>query len=204
MRAAPRSRGADADPAFAAEALALPGEAFLADQMTIVDVDAIHAARDAARGAIGRALHERLARDLRRGWPIPDRIGSTAPRSGGGRCATPASPIWWPPATPRACALAKAQFDAGRNMTDVLAALSMLADVDCPERRGSARRVPRALARRRAGARQVVRDPGDVAAARHRRGGAGACRACRFRPAQSEPGARAGRQLLRRQPGAVP
>ena len=30
--------------------------------------------------------------------------------------------------------LAKAQFDAGRNMTDVLAALSVLADVDCPER----------------------------------------------------------------------
>ena len=37
---------ADADPAFAAEALALPGEAFLADQMAVADVDAIHAVRD--------------------------------------------------------------------------------------------------------------------------------------------------------------
>jgi aminopeptidase N len=30
--------------------------------------------------------------------------------------------------------LAKAQFDAGRNMTDVLAALAVLSAVDCPER----------------------------------------------------------------------
>jgi aminopeptidase N len=30
--------------------------------------------------------------------------------------------------------LAKAQFDAGANMTDILAALSVLTDIDCPER----------------------------------------------------------------------
>src|ERR1700722_9199935 len=30
--------------------------------------------------------------------------------------------------------LAKAQFDAGQNMTDVLAALGILSGVDCPER----------------------------------------------------------------------
>ena len=51
---------ADKDPAFTAEALSLPGEAFLADQMPIADVDAIHAVRDAARGAIGAALYDRL------------------------------------------------------------------------------------------------------------------------------------------------
>ena len=48
------------EPAFAAEALALPGEATLADKMDVVDVDAIHAARDLARSAIGRALADRL------------------------------------------------------------------------------------------------------------------------------------------------
>ena len=42
-------RDADADPAFAAEALALPSESFLADQMAVVDVDAIHAVRHALR-----------------------------------------------------------------------------------------------------------------------------------------------------------
>ena len=55
---------ADADPAFAAEALALPGEAFLADQMAIVDVDGIHAVRKHARAEIGRALRRAAARHL--------------------------------------------------------------------------------------------------------------------------------------------
>ena len=50
----------DQEPAFAAEALALPGEATLADKMDVVDVDAIHAARDMARTAIGQALGDRL------------------------------------------------------------------------------------------------------------------------------------------------
>ncbi len=40
--------------------MVLPGEATLADKMTVVDVDAIHAARDATRAAIGRALFDRL------------------------------------------------------------------------------------------------------------------------------------------------
>src|SRR5215469_7836799 len=47
---------ADRDPAFAAEALILPSESFLADQLAIVDVDAIHAARESARAALGDAL----------------------------------------------------------------------------------------------------------------------------------------------------
>ena len=47
--------GAEADSAFAAEALMLPGEAFIGDQMAAVDVDAIHAARRFLRAALGRA-----------------------------------------------------------------------------------------------------------------------------------------------------
>ena len=45
--AAKRRTLADAgrDPAFAAEALTLPSESFLADQMAVVDVDAVHTAR---------------------------------------------------------------------------------------------------------------------------------------------------------------
>src|SRR5487761_1980628 len=60
--------GAERDPAFAAELLTLPGESYLADQCEVVDVDAIHVAREAARAAVGRdlaadlaSLHERLA-----------------------------------------------------------------------------------------------------------------------------------------------
>jgi aminopeptidase N len=47
------------DPAFIAEAIRLPSEAYLGDQMAVVDPDAIHAARDALQERIGRELeHE--------------------------------------------------------------------------------------------------------------------------------------------------
>src|SRR5271166_5258165 len=52
---------ADRDPALAAEALTLPSESFLADQLDIVDVDAVHAARESARVTIGKALTPELA-----------------------------------------------------------------------------------------------------------------------------------------------
>ena len=64
----------DQEPAFAAEALALPGEATLADKMDVVDVDAIHAARDKARAAIGQALGDRLRATYDR---LTDRAGYT-------------------------------------------------------------------------------------------------------------------------------
>ena len=54
----------DQEPAFAAEALALPGEATLADKMDVVDVDAIHTARDKARAAIGQGVGRQAAGDL--------------------------------------------------------------------------------------------------------------------------------------------
>ena len=127
-------RDADADPAFAAEALALPGEAFLADQMTVADVDAIHAVRDAARAAIGRALRGALRATY-------ERLTDTGPyRIDGasiGRRALRNTCLVYLAADGDAdgIARAKAQFDAGQNMTDVLAALAVLSAIDCPERR---------------------------------------------------------------------
>ena len=119
-----------ADPAFVAEALTLPGEAFLADQMTVVDPDAIHAARDLARRAVAAGLRDKLA-------ALYDRLIDTGPyttdgtavgrRSLRNTCLAYLS-------AERDPSRAKAQFDAGRNMTDVLAALSVLANIECPER----------------------------------------------------------------------
>src|SRR5215469_13967765 len=43
---------ADRDPAFAAEALILPSELLLAEEMAVVDVEAIHAARESTRGEL--------------------------------------------------------------------------------------------------------------------------------------------------------
>jgi aminopeptidase N len=108
----------------------LPGEAFLADQMEIADVDAIHAVRDAARVAIGEALRDRLRATY-------DRYADTGPYSIDGAaigrrslrnaCLTYLSAGGDP-------SLAKRQFDTAGNMTDSLVALAVLAGIDCPER----------------------------------------------------------------------
>lgn len=51
-------RGRGEDPAFVAEAVLLPSEAFIGDQMLTVDPDAIRRERLALQAAIGRALEE--------------------------------------------------------------------------------------------------------------------------------------------------
>jgi aminopeptidase N len=51
---------ADADPAFAAEALSLPNEATLAEQLEVVDPDALHAARNGLRRFIADQLSAEL------------------------------------------------------------------------------------------------------------------------------------------------
>jgi aminopeptidase N len=51
---------AENDPAFVAEMLTLPGEAYVAEQMTVVDVDAIHEVRDFVRRELAAALEAHL------------------------------------------------------------------------------------------------------------------------------------------------
>jgi len=130
---------ADHDPAFAAEALTLPSEAFLADQLEVVDVDAIHAARESARREVGRALSLELASAyVALADAGPYQIDGT---SIGRRALRNTCLAYLAAADPeKGAALAKAQFDARANMTDVLAALTVLVDLDRPER-------PAALAR---------------------------------------------------------
>jgi len=123
---------ADADPAFAAEALALPGESRLADQMDSADIDAIHAARQHARAEIGRAL----APTLRATY---DSLSDSAPYCfdgpGMGRRALRNTCLAYLAAGDASHAkLARAQFDAAHNMTDVLAALGVLANIDGADR----------------------------------------------------------------------
>jgi aminopeptidase N len=130
---------ADSDPAFAAEALTLPSEPFLADQLPVVDVDAIHAAREVARVELAQALAAEFAvayRSLADTGPYQidgAAIGRRALRNTCLAYLAAADPE-------RGAILAKAQFDSRANMTDVLAALTVLADIDRPER-------PAALAR---------------------------------------------------------
>ncbi len=126
----------DADPAFAAEAMSLPSESYLFDQMDVADVDAIHAARQAARVAIAHALRSELRATY-------ERLTDTGPyRVDGvsiGRRALRNTCLAYLGADGGAegVRLAKAQFDAKANMTDVLAALGVLAAIDCPERQAA-------------------------------------------------------------------
>jgi aminopeptidase N len=124
---------ADGDPAFAAEALLLQSESNLADEMAVVAVDAIHTARDSARTAIGQALAGPLAETYRAFEDAgPYRIDG---RSIGRRALRNVCLAYLAAGDAAAGArLAKAQFDAQANMTDVLAALAVLVDLDCPER----------------------------------------------------------------------
>jgi aminopeptidase N len=124
--------GPMADPAFLAETLTLPSDAFLADQMAVIDVEAIEAARNFVRTGLGCALAGEFAQTYDRltesaaYQPSALDIGKRALRNTclGYLAATGTSGI----------ARAKTQFDADRNMTDVLAALMILGDTDCPER----------------------------------------------------------------------
>jgi aminopeptidase N len=124
--------GADRDPAFAAIALALPGEDFVAEQMAVVDVDAIHAVRQFLRASLGQRLREALRATYDRlSDGGPTRIDGAAI---GRRALRNACLGYLAAFGTEGVALAKRQFDAAANMTDVLAALSCLADTDTPER----------------------------------------------------------------------
>ncbi len=123
----------DKDPAFAAENLQLPTEATLADAMKTGDVDAIHRVREDARAQIAAALAPSLADTYRRlADPGPYRVDGASI----GRRALRNTCLGYLSAGGAAegARLAKTQFDAQQNMTDVLAALTVLADIDGPER----------------------------------------------------------------------
>jgi aminopeptidase N len=124
--------GAHADQQFAAEALVLPSEPYIADQMAVVDPDAIHAARQFLRGELGRRLAPALratyealadAGEYRIDGPA---IGRRALRNA---CLAALAA-----GGDEGVALARAQFDAATNMTDQLAALAVLAATDGPDR----------------------------------------------------------------------
>jgi aminopeptidase N len=124
--------GADADPAFAAEALSLPSEAFVGDQMATVDVDGIFEIRSFLRAEIGRRLAPALHETYQR-LDDPDEYRIDG-NSIGRRALRNACLAYLAAAGGDGVALARAQFDAISNMTDVLAALMALAVTDAPDR----------------------------------------------------------------------
>jgi aminopeptidase N len=120
----------DKDPIFAAEVLNLPAETFLAEQLEVVDPDALHASRNGLRKVLAGALETELratyARlDSKAAYsPDPASIGRRALRNTALGYLTELGD----------CSLAYRQFQQADNMTDSQAALAALAQIDCPER----------------------------------------------------------------------
>ncbi len=119
------------DPAFKGEALTLPSEALVGDRMDVVDPEAIHAAREGLRAAIGQALVRELGEAQAANAAGSD-LSSAA--KGVRRLKTVALALIAAGDPARGAALAKAQYEAADNMTDRQGALAVLTMLDGPER----------------------------------------------------------------------
>ena len=124
------------DPAFATEALGLPSEGYIAEQMGEIDPDAIHSVRRSLRKHIASALRNELLAAYRATTaPQPYRPDA---RSAGQRALRNLCLGYLMELDePKVRALCIAQFDAADNMTDSMAALSALANAEGGERDGA-------------------------------------------------------------------
>jgi len=113
----------NADPALLAEALILPDEDYLADQMKVVDVDGIHAAREFVKNGLGRELQHLFAEryaGFNDGGLYQKSAEAMARRSLKNVCLS------YLQETDAGESLAQAQLAASDNMTDSLAAIRTL------------------------------------------------------------------------------
>ena len=121
------------DPAFAAEALGLPSEGYVAEQLEEVDADAIHVVRVALRKHLAAALKGELLaayQAFAAPGPYNPDAKSAGKRSLRNLCLSYLMEL--DDAAVRT--LCVRQLDSADNMTDSMAALTALANTDCPER----------------------------------------------------------------------
>jgi aminopeptidase N len=120
----------DPDPAFAAEALTLPAESFLAEQMEVVDPDRLHESRNTLRRELANALRDELLRtyeSLKSEKAYSPDASSAGRRALRNLCLSYLSELGL-------SELCYRQFRGADNMTDAMAALACLANVEAPER----------------------------------------------------------------------
>jgi len=118
----------DLDKALIARLMTLPGESYIADQMDIVDVEAIHAAREFMRRTLAQSLRTELLQtyqDNQSSQTYQFNADEMAQRS----LKNMALAYLMTLDDPDLQQLCVAQYQQGNNMTDVMAALSLLADV---------------------------------------------------------------------------
>jgi len=117
------------DPALIAEALTLPDEEYLAQQMKMIDVDGIHAARHFVKSELAAMLAEPLAGrygELAASGPYDKSPEAMARRSLRNVCLS------YLVLGAEGFELAHAQLSGSNNMTDTLAALQCLVRAEAP------------------------------------------------------------------------
>ncbi|WP_419807606.1 aminopeptidase N [Sphingomonas sp.] len=119
------------DPAFVAEAVLLPSESFVGDQLTTVDPEAVFRAREGLRREIGRRLDAQW-REKYDGARAPYAYNSA--EKGLRRLRNVALGYIAASGAEDAAKLAFTQFEAADNMTDRQGALTALASDDSNER----------------------------------------------------------------------
>ena len=127
---------ASLDRALVAQALSLPSESYLADQCEVVDVEAIHAVREFMRQQLATALAEdwlRVYEDNHVALAYDFNARDMAQRSLKNLCLAYLLELDSEDHRQRCLR----QFEQGDNMTDVLAALSILSQHEIPERQSA-------------------------------------------------------------------
>ena len=121
------------DPAFGAEALALPSEIYVAEQLDEVDPDAIHAVRNRLRLDLAQALRGELLATYH-AHALPGPYSPDAQAAGKRSLRNLCLGYLMELDDAEARALALGQFERADNMTDAMAALAALANCACAER----------------------------------------------------------------------
>ncbi|WP_456378036.1 aminopeptidase N [Thiolapillus sp.] len=124
---------AHADPALLSEVLSLPSEAFLGEQMPVIDVDGIHAAREQVKRHISQTLHDELLRHYRL-LQDEGEYQITPQAIGRRRLKNLMLSYLLAGGSEEAGKLCVDQYAAGHNMTDVIAVLALIADGDMAQR----------------------------------------------------------------------
>jgi aminopeptidase N len=121
------------DPAFIAEAVLLPSEAFIGDNMASVDPEGIHRSREGLRKALGVEL-EPLWREAYDRTASANRFEYSPAAKGARRLRSIALGYLFAAGAEDAPELAMRQFSGADNMTDRQGALTSLVNSDAPER----------------------------------------------------------------------
>ena len=123
----------DRDPGFIAEALTFPSEAYLAEQLEVVDPDALHVARNNLRHSVATALKEEL-RAVYNANQVSEPYAPDPASSGKRALRNTALGLLMELGTKDVIALCLEQYETADNMTDSFAALASLANSAAPQR----------------------------------------------------------------------